>query len=77
MPTQNKLFAPAGSFRFHSVFFMAMDLGMAVGAYFVGVLAGFAGLGAVFITGANFAAITLAGFVLLRACPAEAMFFFV
>jgi len=50
----------------NSTFFMAIDLGQAVGAYAMGVLAGYAGLGSIFLMGALFAAITLFGYLLLR-----------
>jgi MFS family permease len=50
----------------NSTFFMAMDLGNAVGAYAMGVLAGYTGLGSIYLTGAALAAIPLIGCLLLN-----------
>ena len=50
----------------NSTFFMAMDLGQAVGASVMGVVAGYAGLGSIFLTGAIFVAITLFGYLMLN-----------
>jgi MFS family permease len=49
----------------NSTFFMAMDLGVAVGAYAMGMIAHYAGLGFPFLTGAMLTAITLLGYLLL------------
>jgi MFS family permease len=50
----------------NSTFFMAMDLGTAVGAYAMGLLAYYAGLGSTFLAGATLTAITLFGYLLLE-----------
>ena len=50
----------------NATFFMAMDLGTAVGAYAMGLLAHYAGLGSTFLAGATLTAITLFGYLLLE-----------
>jgi predicted MFS family arabinose efflux permease len=44
---------------------MAMDLGLAVGAYAMGVLAYYAGLGSIFLTAAMLTFIIFFGYLLL------------
>lgn len=49
----------------NSTFFMAMDFGMAVGSFSMGVLADYTGLGSIFLVGAMLIFITLCGYLLL------------
>jgi predicted MFS family arabinose efflux permease len=49
----------------NSTFFMAMDFGMAAGAYAMGALADQAGMGSIFLAGAGFSILTLLGYLLL------------
>ena len=49
----------------NSTFFMAMDLGMAVGASTMGVVASYAGMGFIFLLGAMLTALILFGYLVL------------
>jgi MFS family permease len=50
----------------NSTFFMAMDLGGAVGAVALGVMADYVGLGSIFLAGAGITLLTLFGYLLLH-----------
>ncbi len=50
----------------NSTLFMAMDLGMAIGAFTLGAFANFAGLGAVFLVCAGILLIALLAYIILR-----------